>query len=102
MIPQILPVFISQSIYYLESNTRSATIIGALGAGGIGLLLVQAINTRTTWEVVAFYIVLIILMVFAMDGLSSWLRRRLIKGRDQLIPADDPPPMLAAAGPARA
>lgn len=34
VIPQILPVFVSQVLYYLESNTRSATVIGALGAGG--------------------------------------------------------------------
>lgn len=81
VIPQILPVFISQTLYYLESNTRSATIIGALGAGGIGLLLVQAIQTQRDWENVAYMIVLIILLVFAMDNLSSWLRRRLIHGK---------------------
>jgi len=82
VIPQILPVFLSQTIYFLEANTRSATVIGALGAGGIGLLLVETMNTQRDWENVAYLIVLTITLVIAMDSLSSWLRRRLIKGGD--------------------
>jgi phosphonate transport system permease protein len=80
VIPQITPVLLSQLLYFLESNTRSATIIGAITGGGIGLLLTQAIITQKDWEEVAYYIVLIILMVMLMDSLSGWLRRRLIKG----------------------
>ena len=80
MIPQITPVLLSQILYYLESNTRSATIIGAIVGGGIGLLLTQAIITQKDWEEVTYYIILIVVMVFIMDSLSGWLRRRLIKG----------------------
>lgn len=80
VIPQVLPVLLSQVLYMFESNTRSATIIGAIVGGGIGLLLTQAIQTTTDWEKVTYYIVLIVLMVIAMDTLSGWLRRRLIKG----------------------
>jgi phosphonate transport system permease protein len=80
VIPQITPVLISQVLYYLESNTRSATVIGAIVGGGIGLLLTQAIITQKDWEEVAYYMVLIVLMVMAMDSLSGWLRRKLIKG----------------------
>ncbi|APG48310.1 phosphonate ABC transporter, permease protein PhnE [Phaeobacter porticola] len=80
VIPQITPVLLSQLLYFLESNTRSATIIGAITGGGIGLLLTQAIITQKDWEEVAYYIVLIILMVMLMDWMSGWLRRRLIKG----------------------
>jgi len=80
VIPQITPILLSQVLYYLESNTRSATIIGAIVGGGIGLLLTQAIITQKDWEEVAYYIVLIVLMVMAMDSLSGWLRRRLIRG----------------------
>ncbi len=76
VIPQIVPVLLSQVLYFLESNTRSATITG----GGIGLLITQAIQTQKDWEEVAYYIVLIILMVIFMDWLSGVLRRRLIKG----------------------
>ncbi|MEZ5673996.1 phosphonate transport system permease protein [Thalassovita litoralis] len=80
VIPQVTPVFLSQVLYFLESNTRSATIIGAITGGGIGLLLTQAIITQKDWEEVSYYIVLIILMVMVMDWLSGLLRRKLIKG----------------------
>ncbi len=80
VIPQVTPVLLSQVLYFLESNTRSATVIGAIVGGGIGLLLTQAIQTQKDWEEVAYYITLIVLMVMAMDSLSGWLRRKLIKG----------------------
>ena len=80
VIPQITPVLLSQVLYYLESNTRSATVIGAIVGGGIGLLLTQAIITQKDWEEVSYYMVLIVLMVMAMDTFSGWLRKRLIKG----------------------
>ena len=83
VIPQITPVLLSQLLYFLESNTRSATIIGAITGGGIGLLLTQAIITQKDWEEVAYYIVLIILMVMFMDWFSGWLRRKLIKGDEK-------------------
>jgi len=78
VIPQILPVFISQSLYYLESNTRSATIIGALGAGGIGLKLVETLRTGVDWENTLYIITLTVIVVFAMDIFSGWLRRKLV------------------------
>ncbi|MEL6766420.1 MAG: phosphonate ABC transporter, permease protein PhnE [Pseudomonadota bacterium] len=80
VIPQIMPVFISQGLYYLESNTRSATVIGALGAGGIGLVLVETLRTSRDWENTLYIILLTVIVVVLMDQLSSWLRRRLITG----------------------
>ena len=77
-----MPVLLSQVLYYLESNTRSATIIGAITGGGIGLLITQAIITQKDWEEVTYYITLIVLMVIFMDWFSGWLRRRLIHGSD--------------------
>lgn len=82
VIPQITPVLLSQVLYFLESNSRSATVIGAITGGGIGLMLTQAINTQQDWEQVTWYIVLIVLMVVLMDTLSGLLRARLIKGGD--------------------
>ncbi|QKV17538.1 phosphonate ABC transporter, permease protein PhnE [Oricola thermophila] len=78
VLPQVVPVFLSQVLYYFESNTRSATVIGAIVGGGIGLLLTQAISTQKDWEEVSYYIVLIILMVMAMDSASGWIRAKLI------------------------
>jgi len=82
VIPQITPILLSQLLYYLESNTRSATIIGAITGGGIGLLLTQAMITQKDWEEVSYYIILILIMVMVMDTVSGWLRRKLILSDD--------------------
>lgn len=82
VIPQVTPVLLSQVLYYLESNTRSATIIGAITGGGIGLLLTQAMITQKDWEEVTYYIILIVLVVMAMDWISGKVRQRLIKGKE--------------------
>tara|TARA_R110002110_G_scaffold407707_3_gene628781 strand:- start:4805 stop:6118 length:1314 start_codon:yes stop_codon:yes gene_type:complete len=82
VIPQIVPVLLAQILYFLESNTRSATIIGAITGGGIGLMLTQAIQTQKDWEEVAYYIILIIVMVMFMDWFSGWLRSKLIGRKD--------------------
>ena len=80
VMPQVLPVILSQVLYLFESNTRSATIVGAIVGGGIGLLLTQAIQTTQDWEKVTYYIILIVLMVVALDAVSARVRDRLIKG----------------------
>ena len=82
VIPQVVPVLLAQILYFLESNTRSATIIGAITGGGIGLMLTQAIQTQKDWEEVAYYILLIIVMVMFMDWFSGWLRGKLIGHKD--------------------
>jgi phosphonate transport system permease protein len=78
VLPQVLPVFASQSLYFWESNTRSATIIGAVGAGGIGLKLWEAMRTNSDWENVAYMVLLILAVVFIFDALSNALRKRLM------------------------
>jgi len=78
VLPQVLPVFISQSLYFWESNTRSATIIGAVGAGGIGLKLLEAMGTNADWDKVAYMVLLILFVVFLFDHISNSLRSRLI------------------------
>jgi phosphonate transport system permease protein len=82
VIPQVVPVLLAQVLYFLESNTRSATIIGAITGGGIGLMLTQAIQTQKDWEEVAYYISLIVVMVMFMDWISGWLRGKLIGRKD--------------------
>ncbi|MEL6477541.1 MAG: phosphonate ABC transporter, permease protein PhnE [Pseudomonadota bacterium] len=78
ILPQIMPVFISQSLYYLESNTRSAVIIGAMGAGGIGLQFLGALQTGNDFENVAYMALLVLVTVIAMDAMSARLRSILI------------------------
>lgn len=78
VLPQVLPVFASQALYFWESNTRSATIIGAVGAGGIGLKLWEAMRTNSDWENVCYMVILILIVVFIFDSVSNSLRSRLM------------------------
>ena len=84
VLPQILPVFISTSLFTLESNTRSAIIIGAMGAGGIGLQFLGALQTGTDFENVAYMAIVVLVTVIGMDMMSSAIRTRLI-GLDQMM-----------------
>jgi phosphonate transport system permease protein len=78
VVPQVLPVFVSQSLYFWESNTRSATVIGAVGAGGIGLKLLESMGTNSDWDKVAYMVLLILMVVFIFDNISNAIRSRLI------------------------
>jgi phosphonate transport system permease protein len=73
LLPQVLPVFAGQVLYFIESNTRSATIIGVVGAGGIGLHLAEQIRVLE-WRQVSFIILLILAAVGAIDFASGRLR----------------------------
>jgi phosphonate transport system permease protein len=78
IMPQIVPVIVSQTLYQWESNVRGATIIGAVGAGGIGLKLWEAMRTNSNWENVAYMVILILIVVFLFDAASNALRHRLM------------------------
>ncbi len=73
LLPQVLPVIAGQILYFIESNTRSATIIGVVGAGGIGLHLSEQIRVLE-WKQVSFLILLILISVAAIDFISGKLR----------------------------
>ncbi|WFP78110.1 phosphonate ABC transporter, permease protein PhnE [Mesorhizobium sp. WSM4906] len=77
VLPEVVPIFISQTLYQWESNTRGATIIGAVGAGGIGLKLWEAMRTNSNWANVFYMVLLTLLVVFIFDNISNFLRRRL-------------------------
>jgi phosphonate transport system permease protein len=77
IIPQIFPIIASQVLYYFESNTRSATIIGIVGAGGIGLYLTETIRTLE-WQQTSFIIILVLVTVSIIDWISGKLRLAFI------------------------
>ncbi len=77
LLPQVLPVMFAQALYAFESNVRSASILGVVGAGGIGLQIAERIKVRY-WDQVAFIILLILVTVGMIDFLSGKVRRRLI------------------------
>lgn len=77
ILPQVLPVFASQVLYFFESNTRSATIVGIVGGGGIGLWLAEQIQVLG-WQDAAFIIVMVLLTVAVIDAISRRLRGVII------------------------
>ncbi|MBC7635698.1 MAG: phosphonate ABC transporter, permease protein PhnE [Acetobacteraceae bacterium] len=80
IIPQILPIFASQVLYFFESNTRSATIIGIVGAGGIGLYLSEEIRVLE-WQRAAFLILMVLVTVAIIDQISQRLRAAIMGNR---------------------
>jgi phosphonate transport system permease protein len=80
LLPQVLPVVAGQVLYFIESNTRSATIIGIVGAGGIGLQLAEQIRVLE-WQKVSFLILMILIAVAAIDWISGKLRFAIIGRR---------------------
>jgi len=80
ILPQVLPIMLAQALYFFESNTRSASILGVVGAGGIGLQIAERIKVRH-WDEVAFIIILMVITVAIIDWLGGKLRRRLIGER---------------------
>ena len=81
LLPQVLPVMLSQTLFFFESNVRSAAILGIVGAGGIGRILDQSMRLLY-WPEVAMIILLFLITVSLIDIGSRWLRERLI-GRAQ-------------------
>ena len=80
LMPQVLPVIAGQVLYFIESNTRSATIIGIVGAGGIGLQLAEQIRALE-WQKVSFLILMILAAVAVIDWISGKLRFAIIGQR---------------------
>jgi phosphonate transport system permease protein len=77
LLPDVLPALLSTTLYIWEFNIRSSTVLGLVGAGGIGQDLKNAVDLLD-FPSVATIILIILGMVTAVDQLSAWLRRRLI------------------------
>ena len=74
VIPQVMPLWISYSLYRFESNVRSATVVGMVGAGGIGVILWEIIRGFEYQQTCAV-LILIVVTVSCIDVLSAYLRR---------------------------
>ena len=77
VIPQVMPLWISYSLYRFESNVRSATVLGIVGAGGIGMILWEVIRGFQYAETAAI-VIIIVLSVSLIDIVSQRLRRLFI------------------------
>jgi phosphonate transport system permease protein len=77
VIPQVLPLWISYALYRFESNVRSATVVGMVGAGGIGVMLWEAIRGFQFAQTCALLIVIVV-VVSLLDILSQRIRKQFI------------------------
>lgn len=72
-----LPAFINQTLYVLELNVRASTVLGLVGAGGLGLLI-DAVRTFYRYDQLSLIILEILVVVVAIDAVSDAIRRRLV------------------------
>ncbi|HUP07573.1 MAG TPA: phosphonate ABC transporter, permease protein PhnE [Caldimonas sp.] len=77
IVPQVLPLWVSYTLYRFESNVRSASVVGMVGAGGIGMVLWDVIR-GFQYAQTAAVLVMIVVAVSCIDLGSSALRRRVI------------------------
>ena len=76
VLPQVLPLFLSYVLYRLETNIRAATILGFVGAGGIGFYL-QTYLRMIDYPAASTTLLVTVVMVMVIDALSSRLRAKL-------------------------
>jgi len=77
VVPQVLPEFASYLLYRFEINLRAASVLGLVGAGGIGAPLIQRLQFRR-WDEISMIMMVIIVVIIVVDALSSSVRRRLV------------------------
>ncbi len=77
VIPQVIPEFSSYAIYRFEIDVRSSTILGIVGAGGIGAPLIIA-SMQRNWEAVGMMLIVIIVVVTIIDIFSAQIRKRIV------------------------
>lgn len=74
--PQILPTYLSHSLYSLEMNIRAAAILGYVGAGGLGIIIQERIGWRD-YHALGMILLSLFVVVFVIENLSQYLRRKL-------------------------
>jgi phosphonate transport system permease protein len=77
VLPQVLPNYVAYALYVFELNIRASTVIGLVGAGGIGRV-VEAQRVFFRFDRVLAIVILIAIVVFILEGISVTLRRRLV------------------------
>ncbi|MFO1128109.1 MAG: hypothetical protein U1E66_06745 [Rhodospirillales bacterium] len=77
--PQVLPRFADVTLYRCEHNVRAATVLGIIGAGGLGQEIVTAFHLFAYREAAALILVMLTL-VTALSALSERLRHRFLEG----------------------
>lgn len=76
--PQVKPLFINYALYYLENNFRAATVLGLVGAGGIGMELLTSMRLFRSREVLTILIIMVAMVTF-IDRFSAYIRKKITK-----------------------
>ena len=74
--PQILPTYLSQCLFSLETNIRAAALLGYVGAGGLGILIQERISLRK-YEDLGMVLLALFVVVLIIENTSQFLRRKL-------------------------
>jgi phosphonate transport system permease protein len=77
VIPQVMPLWSSFTLYRLETNVRSATTLGIVGAGGIGQTLYESIRSFQYADTAA-QIIIVVVTVMVLDLVSARIRKTLV------------------------
>ncbi len=77
VLPQVVPEFLSYALYRYEIDVRSSTILGLVGAGGIGTQMILAANQRN-WEAIGMMLYIIVISVIIIDQVSTRLRKKIV------------------------
>ncbi|WP_395309869.1 phosphonate ABC transporter, permease protein PhnE [Mycobacterium sp. AMU20-3851] len=77
VIPQTMPALVGSSLYLFDVNVRTSTVLGIVGAGGIGFLLFESIRTLN-FDVAGAIVIVIFVIVYSIERLSGWIRSRLV------------------------
>jgi len=78
VLPSVIPEFTSLFLYRVDVNVRDSLTLGVIGAGGIGFVLTNAIQSFQ-FNVMMTYVLMVMVMVIALDLLSAWLRARIAR-----------------------
>lgn len=76
ILPQVMPVLIGTTVYRWDINVRESSVLGFVGAGGIGLYLYASIN-QFAWQQVLVVLAAILVVVIASEAVSAWVRGRI-------------------------
>ncbi len=75
-LPMVVPQFVGLLLYRFDVNVRSSLVLGLVGAGGIGLLINQAIKSFR-FDTMLTHIIIVLVLIIVVDQFSTWIRRRL-------------------------
>ena len=76
ILPQVMPVLIGTTVYRWDINVRESSVLGFVGAGGIGLYLYASIN-QFAWQQVLVILVATLVIVLVSEAVSAWVRSRI-------------------------